>query len=229
MFDVEALERLQNNLWEEEWRRVRDVRVWSMYADCRERERHGHYGWLRPLVIWTGSVKETRSERQQRRAWYRRLSAPREARAEYKWSSVADGGTTQEFLSGAVKDLVLERVVYVEVEAALARHLPAELVRVVWTMMEVDDAWGQLDASARVFLGRIAGEAEAERCEAVQAPWRLSWQRDSARQRWTRLVFGLRRAVFNARGGFWQGKTLGWWDVLSPWRAGWQPWRVCPV
>ena len=226
MFDVEGLKRLQDDLWVEEWRRVHRVRVWSIYADCRERERHGHYGWRRPLVIWTGALKERRSEREQRRAWFKRMSAAREARAEHTWHMVANGGETREFLEGAVKDLIIERKVYVEIEAVLGQHMPPELVRVVWTMMQMDDAWGQLDASARIFLWRVAAEADAERCEKVQAPWRLSWQRDRARARWTRLLFGLRKAVFNARGHFWQGQALGYWDVLSPWRAGWQPWRV---
>lgn len=226
MLEVEALERLLGDLWTEEWRRVRNVHVWSVYADCQERERHGHYGWLRPLVAWKGSLRETRSERQQRREWYQRISAAQEARADYKWHGLADGGVTWEFLREAVKDLRMEQVVYRQVEAALSTHLPPELVRVVWAQMDMDDAWGQLDASARVFLWRVAAEADAERSEKVQAPWRLSWQRDSARRKWTRLVFELRKGRFNAHGGrFWQGQTFGWWDVLSPWRAGWQPWR----
>ena len=228
--DAEALERLRGDLWMAEWRRVSNVGLWSVFADCRERERHGHYGWLRPLVIWTGSLKETRSERTERREWYRRISAARQARAEYKWACLADSGMTYEFLGGAVRDLVMERVVYVEVEAALAQHLPPELVRVVWGKMEMDDAWGQLDASARVFLWRIAAEAAAEQRESVQAPWRLSWQRDSARRRWSRLVFELRKGRFGAQDGrFWQGQTFGWWDVLSTWRVGWQAWRCGAV
>ena len=229
MFDVEALTRLLDEIWVAEWLRRRKVRLWSLYADCRERERHGHYGWLRPLVVWTGALTETRSEREQRRAWYRRVSAAQRRRADHKWSAVADGGTTRKFLTDAVKDLVMERQTYVEVEGALqACGLPPELVRAVWEKMEMDDAWGQLDSAARVFLWRIAEEVDAERAERVKAPWRLSWQRASARARWTRLVFGLReRALQNQScGGLWQGQTLGWWDVLSPWRAGWQPWRV---
>ena len=32
MLDVEALKRLQDDLWVSEWRRERTVRVWSVYA-----------------------------------------------------------------------------------------------------------------------------------------------------------------------------------------------------
>ena len=227
MFDVEALKRLQDDLWVEEWRRVRQVHTWCVYADCRERERHGYYGWRKSLVIWTGALKERRSERMERRKWFKKMSAAQVARAEYKWHTLADRNLSREFLESAIRDRVMEQQAYGVVEVALARYVPPELVRVVWTMMEMDDAWGQLDPLARMFLWRFAAEVEAELGEKVQAPWRLSWQRDSARRKWTRLVFELRKGRFSAHDGrFWQGQTFGWWDVLSPWRAGWHPWRV---
>ena len=222
MLSADALARLTLDLHAAEWARVRRVRVWSVYADCRARERRG--AWGRGGHTWAGAAHETRGARQERRAWFRRLGPAQHARAWAAWKAVADGGQALHALGLALHERLVEARVYEGVAAALGSKLPEELVVLVWAHMRLEDAWGQADCAARAFLWAHARELEAR---PPLPPWRLGWQRENVRAQWSRLVCAL---LHPSQGGaaavFWQRTECGGWDVLAPWRARVQPWRA---
>ena len=222
MLSPDALARLGDDLNRAEWARVRRVRVWSVYADSRARERRG--AWGRGLHTWPRAACETHAGRRERRAWYQRLGPAQHARAWATWTAAADGGEALHALGLALHKRLLEARVYQAVAAALGLTLPEELVRVVWAHMQLDDAWVQADGAARGFLWVHARELEAR---TPPPPWRLGSKRDKVRAQWSRLVcekLHLRRR--GAGAVFWQRAALGDWHVLTPWRARVQPWRV---
>jgi hypothetical protein len=222
MLSADALARLTLDLHAAEWARVRRVRVWSVYADCRARERRG--AWGRGVHTWAGAARESRAGRAQRRAWFRRLGPAQHARAWAAWKAVADGGEALHALGLALHERLVHAQVYEGIGAVLRSRLPEELVVLVWAHMELEDAWGQADAAARAFLWAHARGLEAR---AAPPPWRLGWQRESVRAEWSRLVCGLLRAGQGGAGAvFWQRAACGGWDVLAPWRARVQPWRT---
>lgn len=228
MLDADALERLASELWDAEWRRVRQVRIWSLFADCRERELHKGYGWSREVVMWAPPLphaRENRHGRHARRAWYLRMRPAQRRAAAAKWETIADGGHKLRLLAQGVEDILCELHTYNIVRESLEHRVPPELVHKIWEQMDMDDAWEQLDAGARCFLWRMGSAHVVER---TPAPWQHGWWRNAIRRRWTALVFQLRQCCLEVLscGGFWQGQELGYWDVLTPWRAGYHVWRV---
>lgn len=204
MLGPDALVHLQYELRRAEWQRVRAVCVWSVFVDCRMRERRGAHGWARPLLAWGGGVRETRGERQERRAWYARLRRAQHSAAEAKWRAVADGGQALCCLKLRVQDLLVEQRAYSIVDAALDAWLTPELVRLVWEHLDMRDAVG--------WLGDLL------------APWQHSTRRNTARRRWTQLMARMLRWPLHADFGLLNAG--GCWDVLEAWRKGWQPWAV---
>lgn len=228
MLDADALERLASELRGTEWKRVRQARIWSLFADCRERELHHVYGWRRQVVMWappSPHARETLHARAARRAWYLRISPAQHTAAAAKCDALAKDRQDQAFLAQGLEDMLCELHAYEVVRQSLQHRVPAELVRMIWEHMDMEDAWEQLDADARCFLWCIGGSHVARR---TRPPWQHSWWRNTIRRRWTALVLQLRQCRLGVSRccSSCQDRELGDWDVLMPWRAGYQAWRL---